>query len=154
MTARVIALCALAAAASLALASAAAAHPATKVAKYKAPHFALKAQLVIRSDDEHGKKGPDGKWHDAYLPANFTVLAGVPVQVTVYNYDGGAHSFTSSTLGVNKLIPAAKGNKPSITTFTFTAKKAGKYLWWCNQPCDPWAMSHVGYMRGYVSAVA
>jgi uncharacterized cupredoxin-like copper-binding protein len=152
---RSLVLAALAAALGLLVAATASAGAAKQAApKFKAPSFALQATLVIRSDDEHGKKGPDGKWHDAFLPANFTVLAGVPVKVTVYNYDDGAHSFTSSTLGVNQLIPGAKGGTPSKTTFTFTAKKSGKYLWWCNQPCDPWAMSHVGFMRGYVNVVA
>jgi hypothetical protein len=40
-------------------------------------------------------------------------------------------------------------------TFTFTApKKAGRYQWWCAVPCDPWAMAHDGYMRGYVTVSA
>jgi heme/copper-type cytochrome/quinol oxidase subunit 2 len=109
---------------------------------------------VIKSDEQQGKKGPDGKWHDAFLPANFTALAGVPVRVTVFNYDDMPHSFTSSALHVNKVIPSAKGEKPSKTTFVFTPKKAGKFLWWCAVPCDPWAMGHAGYMRGYVKVVA
>jgi plastocyanin len=116
-------------------------------------------KLTIKSDDEHGKRGPDGKWHDAYLPANFTVHAGDKVTVTVDNYDEGSHTFTSSTLttaGVmNVMIPAGSEKSPHTTTFTFTAPAtAGKYLWWCAMPCDPWAMSHIGYMRGYVTVVA
>ena len=114
--------------------------------KFKSPHFALNARLVVKSDEQHGKKGSDGKWHDAFLPANFTAIAGVPVKVTVFNYDDMPHSFTSPSLNVNKIIPAAKGDTPGKVTFTFTAKKAGKYLWWCAKPCDPWAMAHVGYM--------
>jgi plastocyanin len=116
--------------------------------------------VVIKSDAEHGKKGPDGKWHDAFLPANLKVKAGDKVVVTVRNYDDGLHSFTSPTLHVNKIIKAAKDEKggkvkPVTTKFTFVApKKAGKYLWWCNQPCDPWAMAHTGYMRGYVKVHA
>jgi plastocyanin len=116
-------------------------------------------KLTIKSDDEHGKRGPDGKWHDAYLPANFTVHAGDRVTVTVYNYDTGSHTFTSPTLSaaglINEMIPAGSENAPHKTTFTFTApSQTGKYLWWCAMPCDPWAMAHIGYMRGYVTVVA
>jgi plastocyanin len=116
-------------------------------------------KLTIKSDDEHGRRGPDGKWHDAYLPANFTVHSGDKVTVTVYNYDTGSHTFTSPTLSaaglINEMIPAGTENAPHKTTFTFTApSQTGKYLWWCAMPCDPWAMTHIGYMRGYVTVVA
>lgn len=125
-----------------------------------APAAATEAvKLTIKSDDEHGKRGPDGKWHDAYLPGNFTVHAGDKVTVTVYNYDSGSHTFTSATLSpsgaINEMIPAGSETAPHKTTFTFTApSKTGKYLWWCAMPCDPWAMAHIGYMRGYVTVVA
>jgi plastocyanin len=113
-------------------------------------------KLVIKSDTEHGKKGPDGKWHDAFLPANFKVHAGATVTVTVYNYDESPHSFTSSALSssqlINQTISAGSAKAPSKTTFTFQAPStAGKYSWWCAMPCDPYAMAHVGYMRGYVT---
>lgn len=116
-------------------------------------------KLVIRSDTEHGKMGSDGKWHDAFLPANFTVHAGDRVTVTVYNYDTMAHSFTSSSLSssqlINQMIPAGSSGSPSTTTFTFTApSNPGQYSWWCAMPCDPWAMDHVGFMRGYVRVAA
>jgi plastocyanin len=111
--------------------------------------------VAVKADDEHGKLGPDGKWHDAFLPATFTVHAGDKVTVSVKNYDGGAHSFTSPSLGLNAMIPAGSMSHPHQTTFTFTApKKPGRYAWWCAMPCDPWAMSHVGYMRGYVTVKA
>jgi heme/copper-type cytochrome/quinol oxidase subunit 2 len=74
------------------------------------------------------------------------------VKVTVRNYDEGEHSFTSMQLGLNVTFPAGSAKQPSTTTFTFHAPtKKGSYLWWCALPCDPWAMSHVGYMRGYVA---
>lgn len=116
-------------------------------------------KLVIKSDSEHGRLGPDGKWHDAFLPANFTVHAGDRVTVTVYNYDTGQHSFTSSSLSatalINQTIPAGSPTAPSKTTFTFTAPdQTGQYAWWCAVPCDPWAMAHVGYMRGNVTVAA
>lgn len=116
-------------------------------------------KLVIKTDAEHGRLGPDGKWHDAFLPANFTVHAGDRVKVTVYNYDTGQHSFTSSSLSatalINQTIPAGSPTAPSKTTFTFTAPdQPGQYAWWCALPCDPWAMAHVGYMRGNVTVAA
>ena len=117
---------------------------------FKSPQLTLKATLIVKSDEQHGKKGTDGKWHDALLPANFSALAGVPVKVTVFNYDDMPHSFTSPSLHLNAIIPGAKGSAPGTVTFTFTPKAAGNYLWWCAKPCDPWAMAHVGFMRGYV----
>ena len=111
--------------------------------------------VAVKADDEHGRLGPDGKWHDAFLPADFKVHPGAKVTVTVENYDGGAHTFTSPSLAVNATLPAGSLSHPHRTTFTFTApKKAGRYAWWCAVPCDPWAMSHDGYMRGYVTVAA
>lgn len=127
---------------------------AKKAAQFKKPQFTLHATIVIRSDEQKGKKGSDGNWHDAFLPANFKALKGVKVKVTVFNYDDMPHTFTSPSLKVNKTIKAGSETKPSKTTFSFKPKKAGKFLWWCALPCDPWAMSHVGYMRGYVKVAA
>lgn len=108
--------------------------------------------LTIKTDEEHGKKGSDGNWHDAYLPADFSVKPGATVKVTVTNYDEMSHSFTAPDLGTNATIAGGGENKPSKTTFTFTApKKPGKYDWFCAAPCDPWAMSHDGFMKGYVT---
>lgn len=116
-------------------------------------------KLIIKSGDEHGKLGPGGKWHDAYLPANFTVHAGASVTVTVYNYDNMPHSFTSSSLSssqlINQTIAPGSAGAPNTTTFTFTApSSSGKYAWWCAMPCDPYSMATVGYMRGYVTVAA
>jgi plastocyanin len=111
-------------------------------------------KLVVKTDAEHGKKGPDGKWHDAFLPADFSVKAGDVVHVTVYNYDSSPHSFNSSELGANATILAGSETKPSKTTFTFHApQKAGSYDWYCAMPCDPWAMAHDGYMKGRVTVI-
>jgi plastocyanin len=108
--------------------------------------------VVIKSDDEHGKKGPEGKWHDAYLPASFTVKPGQRVTLSVKNYDDMKHSFTSTGLGVNAVIPAGSETKAGEATVSFTApSKAGEYEWWCALPCDPWSMSHKGFMRGEVT---
>ncbi|MFP5388857.1 MAG: cupredoxin domain-containing protein [Thermoleophilia bacterium] len=109
-------------------------------------------KIVVKSDEEHAKKGPEGTWHDAFLPADFSVKPGSVVHVTVYNYDEGEHSFTSSSLGTNVTIAAGTESEPAVTTFTFRApEKAGRYSWLCMLPCDPWAMSHDGYMRGFVT---
>jgi plastocyanin len=111
-------------------------------------------KVVIKSDEEHGKKGPEGTWHDAFLPADFSVKAGATVHVTVYNYDDMGHSFTSPQLGTNAQIAAGTGTEknPGKTTFTFQAPaEAGSYEWICVIPCDPWAMSHDGFMKGYVT---
>ena len=108
-------------------------------------------KLVVKSDEEHAKKGSDGNWHDAYLPADFSVKAGTTVHVTVYNYDDMPHSFTSPEMGVNQEIAAGSEDKPSKTTFTFKAPaEAGSYEWFCDLPCDPWSMSHFGFMKGHV----
>lgn len=111
-------------------------------------------KINIKSDEEHGKFGSDGNWHDAFLPADYTVHAGATVKVTVYNYDDMPHSFTSPGLGTNAKIAAGSEDKPSVTTFTFHApQKAGSYGWFCALPCDSWAMMHNGFMRGYVKVV-
>src|SRR5690348_16471312 len=58
--------------------------------------------LDIKSDEEHAKKGPEGTWHDAYLPAEFTVQPGTTVRVTVHNYDEAQHTFTAPGIGVEQ----------------------------------------------------
>ena len=109
-------------------------------------------KVVVKSDEEHGRIGSDGNWHDAFLPADFSVRAGSIVRVTVYNYDEGEHTFTSPGLGTNVTIAAGSEAKPAVTTFTFRApQRKGQYSWFCALPCDPWAMSHDGFMRGYVT---
>jgi len=111
--------------------------------------------IVAKSDGQHGRKGPDGKWHDAFLPADFTVKAGQRVTLTFTNSDDMMHSFNAAQLKVNAMVPGAKAGKPGKATVTFTApSKPGRYLWICAMPCDPWAMAHDGYMRGYVTVTA
>ncbi|MBA3864790.1 MAG: cupredoxin domain-containing protein [Solirubrobacterales bacterium] len=111
-------------------------------------------KLVVKSDEEHARMGPEGTWHDAFLPADFSVKAGAVVKVTVYNYDEGEHSFTAPGLGANVAIAAGSKSKPAVTTFTIHAPaKAGLYEWLCAIPCDPWAMNQNGYMRGNVRVV-
>jgi plastocyanin len=107
--------------------------------------------IVVKSDGEHAKLGPEGAWHDAFLPADFSVAPGATVKVTVLNYDEGEHSFTAPMLGLNAVVAAGTPKEPKVTTFTFRAPaKTGSYMWFCAKPCDPWAMAHDGFMRGFV----
>lgn len=109
-------------------------------------------KMIVKSDEEHGKKGPEGSWHDAVLPADFSVKPGTLVEVTVYNYDEGDHSFTSPGLGTEAIIAAGSESRPAVTTFSFRApQNPGKYSWFCAIPCDPWAMGNDGFMRGVVT---
>jgi plastocyanin len=126
-----------------ALATAAAALPATNAVQH--------VSLVVKSDVEHAKKGPDGKWHDAFLPGNFTAHAGSRVVVTVRNYDVAAHTIMSPKLGLMVTIRKGSAAHPSTTTFTFTPKTPGTFTWRCMKPCDQWAMTRVSYMTGHIT---
>jgi plastocyanin len=117
-----------------------------------APQHASAVSWRMYADSNQKVKGPDGKWHDAMIPGNPTVQAG-KVTVTVYNYDTSVHTINSTALGLAEKIPGAHGNTPGKLTFTFAAKP-GKYQWFCIMPCDPWAMTHNGYMRGYITVKA
>ena len=112
--------------------------------------------IAVKADSEHGRLGPDGAWHDAFLPADFSVRPGATVTITIENYDSGPHSFTSPAMGVNTIIPGGgTPTTPARVTFTFKAPtRPGRYAWWCAVPCDPWAMAHDGYMRGFVTVKA
>jgi plastocyanin len=112
--------------------------------------------IAVKADDQHGRLGPDHKWHDAFLPADFSVHAGATVTVNVNNFDGGPHTFTAPSMNVNAVIPGGGSlGTPRNMTFTFKAPtKPGAYQWWCAVPCDPWAMAHDGYMRGVVTVTA
>jgi hypothetical protein len=60
--------------------------------------------LASKSDAERARRSPDGKWHDAYLPAAFSVKSGDKVVVTIRNYDAAPHTFTSPRLHLNVVI--------------------------------------------------
>lgn len=111
--------------------------------------------LVVKTDEEHAKKGPEGVWHDAFLPARITAKPRQRVTVTAYNYDEAPHSFTSPTIGLDVTIAPGSPKAPHRTVFTFvTPSKAGDYEWFCVYPCDPWAMGHADYMHGFVTVRA
>ncbi len=110
------------------------------------------------------KLGSDGKIHDSFSPADFTIDKGVTTTVTVYNYDDGSHDFVSKDFNLNVQIPGSKKKgDPSVTTFTITPDKDGNFHWDCDVPCDGagnpnkpgsnkgWAMQHDGYMAGVVT---
>jgi plastocyanin len=119
----------------------------------------LKLQHIYLTIMPGTQLGPDKKLHDTYSPADFTVVQGVPVQVTIYNYDGGPHSFTSPTFGLNEVIPGStKTGVPNVKTFTFTPKDTGAFTWRCDLQCDggsgtDFSMWNDGYMVGTVTVV-
>ncbi len=102
------------------------------------------------------KLGPDGKMHDAFTPADFSVTQGQPVKMTVYSYDDAPHSVTAPDLQLDaQIAPSTEKGVPAVTTFTFTPNKAGKFFWNCDLPCDGdsngWAMANPGFMSGYIT---
>ncbi|WDL98802.1 hypothetical protein [Alicyclobacillus sp. ALC3] len=102
------------------------------------------------------KLGPDGKKHDAFSPANFTLMRGVQTEIIIYNYDDMPHSLTDPALGLNvQAAPSKESGRPGVTTVTFTPTHAGTSTWRCVDPCDldngQWAMSHPGYMTGSIT---
>ncbi|MEA2354656.1 MAG: hypothetical protein QOD61_785 [Solirubrobacteraceae bacterium] len=96
------------------------------------------------------KRGPDGKLHDSFSTTNFAVKVGQPTTLRINNTDGSPHSITSTAAGVNITV------LPGVHTYTIVAKAAGRFEWMCIIPCDSdahgWAMTHPGYMAGYITA--
>jgi len=113
-----------------------------------------------------GIKGPDGLPHDVMIPSNFVIKAGVPVTLTVVNYDEGPHTITATDADLNLLIKGGKEQPdksvlPVTTTFNFTIAKKGVYRWYCALPCDAkhgsWDMKQgysgpdkEGFMAGFI----
>ena len=117
---------------------------------------------------EAGIKGPDGKGHDAFVPASFVLKAGTPVHLIAINHDDMPHTITQPTLGLNIMVNPGKaaGNavQPVTTTATFTVQKVGVYRWYCSLACDGsaggWAMTNAngsqsqdGFMAGNIVAI-
>ncbi len=96
------------------------------------------------------KRGPDGKLHDAFSKTNFKVKVGQPTTLLIDNTDSGTHSITSPEAGVSIVV------LPGIHRYTINATTAGRFEWVCIIPCDTeakgWAMTHPGYMAGYITA--
>jgi plastocyanin domain-containing protein len=100
----------------------------------------------------------DSKLHDSFSFTDFTLQEGVPVHMSVINYDPNPHDVTSEDLGVSQDVPGAnKVGDPSITNFTFTPDKAGDISWDCETSCDggmsSFGMTHQGYMMGTMHIV-
>ncbi len=93
------------------------------------------------------KPGPDGKLHDAFSVTSFIVQAGTPLKLVINNTDSAVHSITSPAAGVNIVV------HPGTHTYTLLVHKSGVFQWYCNYPCDPYSMSHDGYMRGSITSV-
>jgi heme/copper-type cytochrome/quinol oxidase subunit 2 len=113
-----------------------------------------------------GIKGSDGLPHDILIPTNFVVKAGVPVTLTIVNYDEGPHNIFQPELGLNLTMKGGieqpdKSVKPVTTVLHFTATKTGVFRWYCTLPCDEkhgsWDMKpsaagpdQDGFMAGYI----
>jgi plastocyanin len=147
-------------AAATALAATAALASAPASAAASAEHITV---YVLRG--AMGPKGPDGLGHDMFVPADFPLKVGTPVDLTIVNYDEGPHSITSKQMGLNIMVKPgheqADGSVTPVTTeYSFTPTKKGVFRWHCAIPCDKggkfWAMSkgydgpdQDGYMAGY-----
>ena len=96
------------------------------------------------------KTGPEGKKHDAFTQTEFAVKVGQAVTLRIDNTDDVPHSINAPVAGVNIVA------QPGTHTYTLLVSKAGKFLWSCLLPCDTdtggWAMTHPGYMSGYITA--
>jgi plastocyanin len=117
-----------------------------------------KVQYVSMVVNPGYKLGPDGKMHDAFTPGNITVKAGEPVELTVYNFDDGTHTVTSSDLGLNlKVAGSTQKGTPAVSTVTFTPNQAGTFKWFCADKCDgqngQWAMSQDDFMMGSLNVI-
>ena len=92
------------------------------------------------------KVGPDGQKHDAFTQTEFHVKVGQPLKLRIDNTDEAPHSITAPGAGVNIIV------QPGVHTYTLLVKTAGHYQWFCALQCDEWAMQHIGYMSGYITA--
>jgi hypothetical protein len=117
--------------------------PATQVVKVSGADVQPEVYLSVTPGI---KPGPDGKLHDAFSVTNFYTHVGQPVKLVINNTDTVDHSITSASAGVSIIA------KPGTHTYTLLVRKAGRFEWMCMMPCDPYSMSHLGYMRGYITA--
>jgi hypothetical protein len=104
------------------------------------------ASVVVLKVIPEGKLGPEGEKHDEFTQTEFTVHVSQPQELRIDNTDTQPHSITSPGAGVNIIL------MPGTHTYTLLVKHAGTFLWFCTFRCDEWAMAHVGYMSGYITA--
>lgn len=114
------------------------------------PAPAAVAPIISLSVAGSNKRGVDGKMHDSFSKTNFAVKVGQPTTLRIDNTDEGTHSITSPQTGVAIVV------LPGIHNYTIKATTAGRFEWVCIIPCDSdakgWAMTHPGYMAGYITA--
>ena len=101
---------------------------------------------MVAPDSLLAKVGPDGKKHDSFFTTDSTnVKAGDVVSIVVTNYDDMPHGMAFDTIAINQLVnagpgchnpSACKAGESTVTTFSFTATKAGVMRWHCPMPCD------------------
>jgi hypothetical protein len=82
----------------------------TPSASASVPPGGQRVQLVVNPQPLGGVKNPAGAVVDGFVPATFRMRVGVPVAVTVRNYDDMPHTWTSTALGVDAAIPAGTAN--------------------------------------------
>lgn len=120
------------------------AHPVTQVVKVSgAPAVQPTVYLTVSPGI---KPGADGKLHDAFSVTNFYVHAGQAIKLVINNTDDAVHSIVAPGAGVSIMV------KPGTHTYTLLVRKAGRFEWFCGMPCDPYSMTHDGYMRGFITA--
>ena len=121
--------------------------PATPAATAPVAPVARSISLSVAGGN---KKGPDGKLHDSFSKTNFAVKVGQRTRLVINNTDASSHSIVAAGTGVNITV------YPGTHTYEMVATKAGRFKWMCMIPCDTdahgWAMTHPGYMAGYITA--
>jgi heme/copper-type cytochrome/quinol oxidase subunit 2 len=90
------------------------------------------------------KPGPDGQLHDAYSQTTFYVHAGRPTKLVIDNTDNVPHGIVTPMANVNIVV------RPGTHTYTLLIKRTGTFAWNCSFPCDPFSMTHMGYMMGTI----
>jgi heme/copper-type cytochrome/quinol oxidase subunit 2 len=120
---------------------------------------------IVAPDDALAKVGTDGNTHDTFWALDATTVhVGDIVTISVANYDDVPHGMTFPSLGISKELAAGTDAGPTVTTFTFTANKAGTFRWFCPIPCDTdtkgWAMKaspngpgQEGFMAGSMTVL-
>jgi heme/copper-type cytochrome/quinol oxidase subunit 2 len=115
-----------------------------------APAAPAVAPLIKLSVAGENKKGPDGNLHDSFSKTNFAVQVGQPTRLRIDNTDDVPHSITAKATGVSITV------RPGVHTYSMVATTAGRFEWVCVIPCDSpshgWAMTHPGYMAGFITA--
>jgi hypothetical protein len=110
--------------------------------------------LTIKEYDDAPTALPDGSPYNAVAGGTETVNGAAVTNVS--NADI-AHTFSIPELGINAPLPKAADGGVATIVFTFTANKAGSYVWRCFTPCggDPkgmgGSMATKGWMQGHVT---